>query len=130
MKISRKEIEARKKIIVKAFLKNAGNVNKLCSIANITRKTYYEWMNTDEEFRQQIEEENEALLDYTESKHFENIMAGKETSIIFTLKTKGKARGWVEQQHIHHSGTTQQLTGVTVEIVHTERNAQERSKER
>ena len=120
MKLSRKEIESRKSQIVKLFLKNAGNISKLCEKVQITRKTFYEWLNTDEDFRQQIDAENEALLDYTESKHFENIMAGKETSIIFTLKTKGKSRGWVEQQHVHHTGSAQPLTGITVEIVHRE----------
>lgn len=120
MRVSKKEIENKKNQIVTMFVKNAGNISKLCEKAKITRKTFYVWMEDDENFRERIEAEQEALLDYTESKHFENIMAGKESSIIFTLKTKGKSRGWVEQQHVHHTGSAQPLTGITVEIVHRE----------
>ena len=121
MKLSKKAIEDKKNQIVTMFVKNAGNISKLCEKVKITRKTFYAWMEDDENFREKIEAEQEALLDYTESKHFENIMAGKETSIIYTLKTKGRSRGWGERQDIHHSGI-QVIKGIEVEIVRREPN--------
>lgn len=47
-----------------------------------------------------IELERERLVDFAESKLIENIKKGKETSIIFALKTIGKKRGYVERQEI------------------------------
>lgn len=123
MKISRKEIEYRKSLIVKLYAKKVGNISSLCREAEISRKTYYEWLENDEAFREKIFEAKESLKDFLESKFFENVAAGKEQSILFGLRTIAKDRGWVEQQHIHHSGSAVPITGITVEIVHRERNS-------
>ena len=35
---------------------------------------------------------------------YKNIKDGRETSLIFYLKTKGKQRGYIEKQELQHSG--------------------------
>ena len=44
-----------------------------------------------------IEDADESLLDFAESKLVEHINDGDITSLIFFLKTKGKKRGYVER---------------------------------
>jgi hypothetical protein len=44
----------------------------------------------------------EDMLDLSETKLIQNIKSGKEASVFFYLKTKGKERGYIEGRH--HSG--------------------------
>jgi len=76
-------------------LKNkAGNISATCEALGITRKTFYEWMEKDLEFKEKVEEIRESLIDYAESMLLKNIKEGDTTSIIFYLKTMGSKRGW------------------------------------
>ena len=49
------------------------------------------------------------FLDYAESKLVENIGKGDTTAIIFTLKTKGKSRGYIERSEVHQETTYKSL---------------------
>ena len=88
----------KKEIFLKALRNNLGHITKACEKANIHRRTYYSWIDKDEEFKQQCEDVEESLLDLSESKLLENIQNNDNTCIIFHLKTKGKKRGYVEKQ--------------------------------
>ena len=70
------------------------------------RSTYYKWLKEDEDFKIEVEsvEPKELFLDFTESKLVEKINTGDTTAIIFTLKTKGKSRGYIERKEIEHQG--------------------------
>ena len=87
-----------KEAVLEALRKSMGNVSEACKKGNITRMTFYNWKEKDEEFRQAVEDINESCLDLAESKLMENIRRGQETSLIFYLKTKGKNRGYVEKK--------------------------------
>jgi len=75
--------------------KTAANISATCSAMKISRQAYYKWM-TAEPFRRAIEDAQEKLIDMAETKLQQNIMEGKESSIFFFLKTKGKKRGYIE----------------------------------
>jgi hypothetical protein len=95
--------------------RSMNNVTVACKNTNISRETYYRWLEEDEEFRRQCKEVvPEQNLDFVESKLFELIngisiskyVRGKEviykrqpdvTAVIFYLKTKGKKRGYIEK---------------------------------
>jgi hypothetical protein len=90
----------RKKLFLTAFERNACNVIAACKATDIGRRTVFTWRKADREFDEAFIEINERDLDYTESQLKKNIKAGKEASIFFHLKCKGKARGWVERQEV------------------------------
>ena len=90
----------KKKEFINAMYKTKCNVSESCSIAGISRQTFYNWTNKDPEFAEAVEEANEANVDFVESSLLQRINEGDTTAIIFYLKTKGKKRGYVETQEI------------------------------
>lgn len=86
---------------------NGFNISKACKETQIARRTYYDWLESDEEFKSAIEETQEQLIDEAEQALKDKIVDGDTTSIIFFLKTKGKQRGYVERQEVksEHSGS-------------------------
>lgn len=103
-----------KKAILKALEAKHGIVTEACRSIGLSRATYYDWINTDPEFKKSVEEITETAIDYVEGKLFEKIsgvvMAGadgesytqapSDTAIIFFLKTKAKKRGYIEKSEI------------------------------
>lgn len=96
----------RKKAFIETFKKTFGNVSQTCKVLELDRSTYYKWLKEDESFKIEVEsvEPKELFLDFTESKLVEKINTGDTTAIIFTLKTKGKSRGYIERKEIEHQG--------------------------
>ena len=86
----------------------------------VERSTIYTWCNDDPEFAQVLEDSRERFIDLAES-NLRKLVAGvpaietdengdkkfagwierpSETAIIFTLKTRGKKRGYVERSEV------------------------------
>ena len=87
----------KKEQCINLFFSKTGNISELCKAMGIHRSTFYEWINTDKDFKEKIEAEKESLIDFAESKLF-NLMNEKNiTAIIFFLKSKGKERGYWEK---------------------------------
>lgn len=101
----------KKQAMLEALEKSMGVVSTACQIVGISRRTHYDWLNADEEYKKAVSEIENVALDFAESKLFKNIEKAKEASIFFYLKTKGKKRGYVERQEIMHEG------GVTSTLV-------------
>lgn len=97
----------KKKALLKAYIASFGNVTQSCKAVNLSRETFYRWRREDKEFDQAVKdaEPAERFLDFVESKLLEKINDGDTTSIIFTLKTKGKKRGYIERQEIQMDGS-------------------------
>ena len=85
------------KTIAKTYEKKGANVSATCSALNVSRTTFYKWKNKYPKLEALLDEVDESLLDFAESKLVQNIQDGDVTSLIFFLKTKGKKRGYVEQ---------------------------------
>lgn len=85
------------KRIVEAYNKKGCNISATCAALGISRQSFYNYKDSSEKLREQIEEADEARLDFAEYKLMEHINDGDVTSLIFFLKTKGKARGYVER---------------------------------
>jgi len=114
-----------KKDFLKSLKLTLGNVTKACTAANVGRRTYYDWMTDDKEFVKDVEDVNEEMLDFVESKAMQRIqgythpdvhIAVVKGEIVkteitkyyppdtrlteFMLKTKGKNRGYVERKEV------------------------------
>lgn len=116
-------------IIIKLFESKMGNKTEVSEALNIARKTLYEWIDKDPDLKEAIKQQEEANIDFTESKLFSRINGYDHadvhisnyqgditvtdltkhyppdpTSIIFFLKTRAKHRGYIEKQEVEHSG--------------------------
>lgn len=80
-----------------------GNITKACDAVKISRQTYYNWLE-DEEFKSEVANIDEYVIDFAEHSLFKQIQENNTTATIFYLKTKGKHRGYVEKQEIDHGG--------------------------
>jgi len=125
VKKERRRTTIKKRLILKHFLKNAGNITVLCDQARIARKTYRAWRSGDPNFAEEIEEREEGLLDFSESKLFSMIDKEVPSAVIFHLKTKGRKRGYVE--HVEHSipDGIQSTHNITLKITHTRQDDSE-----
>lgn len=83
--------------IAEIYKKKGCNITAACAALNISRVTFYKRKEKSKKLQELIEEADESLIDFAESKLVEHINDGDVTSLIFFLKTKGKKRGYVER---------------------------------
>lgn len=95
----------KKKAMLKALEKNMGIVSAACQETNISRSSHYKWINEDEEYKIEVKELQNFCLDFVESKLFKRIKDEDTTSILFYLKTKGKSRGYGQQEESQQNTT-------------------------
>lgn len=96
--------------IVKLYLKKSCNITSTCSALNISRQTWYRWLKDDVSFKTLLNDAEESLLDNTETMLYKKVTEGDMTAIIFTLKTKGKKRGYTERVEFEDITDTVVLT--------------------
>ena len=61
-------LRGKKKKAIEILKKKAGNVSLTVEALNMGRSTVYEWRKTDKEFNNAVDEVNEGLIDFVESK--------------------------------------------------------------
>jgi hypothetical protein len=121
-----------KENLLVALRNSLGVVKDACAVVGIARRTFYYWLETDQDFKSQVDTIKEESVDFVESKMFERIKGYEheavkifppkksgekpievkyiehyppsEVLIQFYLKTKAKDRGYVEKQQVEHSG--------------------------
>lgn len=99
--IKRDENTAKKKEnLLNNLDKSYGIVSQACKKSKISRKTYYNWLNADETFKECVNDILENQKDYVESKLLENIRGNDTSAIIFYLKTKAKDRGYTDKTEV------------------------------
>lgn len=83
--------------MVDAVIQAKGNLTAAARMLQTSRATVHTYVNKFAVVKDAYTQANDIFIDHTENKLLENIDAGKEGSIIFTLKTKGRHRGWHEK---------------------------------
>jgi hypothetical protein len=94
------KIQRHKTALIKAMEQTMGIVTQACKIAKLNRSTFYEYYNSDPEFKKACDECQDIALDFVESKLIKRIEKGDTTGIIFYLRTKGKHRGYMQTNSI------------------------------
>ncbi len=86
-----------KKRFLNALRKSLGIVSSAAKLCGLSFQTHRRYKLEDEEYRRAVEEIEEMVLDYAESKLLELINEKNVAAVIFFCKTKGKKRGYIEQ---------------------------------
>lgn len=74
-----------------------GNATEASKAVGIHRTTYRRWYNADPDFAALVDEVKEEQIDLAESELRKLVKSGNITAVIFTLKTIGKERGYIER---------------------------------
>lgn len=90
--------------IVHALEKKSGNITQAAKALKVTRQALYKRIWNNEELEQVVADAREEMVDIAESAARKQIREGNTAMIIFTLKTLGKSRGYVERVEQEHSG--------------------------
>lgn len=112
-------MDTNKKRFVDVLKMSRGIISTACESVSMSRQTYYNWLEADPEFKEAVDEVQESMIDFVESKLMQKIngieiqstkgeifeVPPSDTAIIFYLKTKGKKRGYVEKVEVEQSGT-------------------------
>lgn len=94
----------RKETFLKIYKANAGAIPATCEKVGITRKTYHQWYNKDEKFRDDVETINDNLLDMAQNVIKKSLEDGSLQAAMFVVKMRGKKRGWSEGIDITSNG--------------------------
>jgi hypothetical protein len=94
------ESNIKKKAMIEALTKSLGIVTQACAKIGINRKTHYQWLKEDEQYKADCEAIHETTLDFVESKLYQNIKEGRESSIFYFLNNRGGSRGYSKIQQI------------------------------
>ena len=95
-----------KKKMIEALERTGGNMSAAGQLLGCTRQAIFNRAKADKDIWEAHEEGREKMLDMAEGKLMTAIQNGDMTGIIFTLKTQGKHRGWVERQEISFDKNT------------------------
>lgn len=94
----------RKKDLLDALERSLGIVSTACEKVGVDRKTHYNWLKDDPEYKAAVDQIQESVIDFAESHLYKLIKEGNPAANIFYLKTKGKSRGYIERQEVEVSG--------------------------
>ena len=92
--------DVQKRLMLEALTQSLGVVTTACKTVGIDRTTHYRWMREDDQYKADVEDTKNIVLDFAESQLHKQIMDGNTTATIFYLKTQGKKRGYVEGQEL------------------------------
>lgn len=96
----KQKVTLKKRAMLQALEKSLGVVSDAAKLIKINRKTHYEWLKKDEDYKNEVEALSDVALDFAESALHGKIKEGSDAAIIFYLKTKGKGRGYIERQEV------------------------------
>jgi hypothetical protein len=99
-----KRTQKKKETFITALVDCLGIITRACEKSGIDRRTVYDWIADDPQFKVDVDGVSEVALDFAEGHLHEQIRGNIPSSTIFYLKTKGQRRGFIEKQQVEHSG--------------------------
>jgi hypothetical protein len=110
IRIDRKQLE-------QALRANYGNVSVAAQKMGIDRTTVYNYVKRYPSVGKIIDDAREHLVDLAEASIGKMITEGNPAAVIFTLKTQGRGRGWIERMELEHSGDQDKPIAIVVKHV-------------
>lgn len=119
---------ARKKVAMKR-LKEAtqlkyGNVSDICRELNISRQTFYNYIDDDEEFKQFWKDAQNSIVDIASSQLMRHVYdpddakyMGDLNAIKFVLETWGKREGWSKRLEVTGADGAGLFSGLDPEVL-------------
>lgn len=99
--------EDRKSIFLVALKELEGNVTKACEVSNISRQSYYKWLEKDEEFAVAVKmvqlHVTESMLDEAEDVIRFALKRSDREVAKWVLARLGKGRGYGQKVELEHS---------------------------
>lgn len=83
-----------KKALINALTNNNGHVSRACEDVGISRTMYYNYLNSDPEFKAEIDAIEDNTIELVEQEMLNRIFQGSDKLIEFYLKTKAKKKGY------------------------------------
>lgn len=87
-----------------ALKQTSGNVSAAARALGVSRTAMYNKINNHDSLKEVLTDAREELVDIAETALRSEVLAKNITAIIFTLKTLGKDRGYVERTQTELSG--------------------------
>nr|DAP11675.1 MAG TPA: Terminase small subunit [Caudoviricetes sp.] len=114
---TKQKAEDKKALFLKAFAQSRGIIAPACRAIAMTRQSYYNWLENDPAFAEEVEAIRQEQIDTVESALLKKIDVGDTTAVIFYLKTKGKERGYSERTELTGRDGKDLIPDIRVEIV-------------
>lgn len=113
-----KVAENKKKLLEKLH-SSLGIVSTACESIGISRRTFYNYLEQDKDFAENVKQIEERQIDFVETALLQNIKKGDSTAIIFYLKTKAKHRGYNERVELTAGDGKELLSNIKIEVIET-----------
>lgn len=108
--------------LIQALIASLGVITTACNEVGIARSTFYEWYDSDEDFKKAVDDLRNISLDFATSKLFELIKDKNPQAVMFYLRTVGRHRGFGEHQEIEHTGKDGGAIATTINIIGVQPN--------
>ena len=103
------------KQIEHAIRQTAGNLSQAAKALGVSRSTINRRVSLSPALKDVVDDVREELVDIAESALRREVVDGNITAIIFTLKTQGKSRGYIERQEYAGAANAEPITFVIQE---------------
>lgn len=90
--------------VIEAIKAANGNISQAAKNMGCSRRTIYNYVENYTTVARAVEDEREKWIDFAESQLQQLVREKDKTAIIFTLKTQGKGRGYVERHEYQGEG--------------------------
>ena len=112
------KLRGKKKLMIEALQKQLGVVSAAVDDVGIARRTHYNWLESDPNYKKAVDEIPDLVIDFAENALFKLIQENNAPATMFFLKTKGKNRGYQENKQIDAN-----ITGPAIEQINLFREA-------
>jgi len=106
--------------MIEALREKHGNLSAAARYLGCSRNTIARYIENYPTVKAVYDEERETLIDFAENQLFQQVKDGNITAIIFTLKTIGKSRGYVERQEVTGADGKPMETKITEIVIRKE----------